>query len=337
MLLRGKCLVKSKAIRHSSRFGYWYRSTQTLTRIPTRARGTLTHLRCGRVVGVPLNSVPLTHSHSRALSTGSPGSVVFYDTVVGDMIYRQIESFSDNYIYFIHDTHNNKTAVVDPGEAEPVLEGLSEWGWALDTILLTHHHDDHIGGVKRIKEKTGCKVYGNSIGLQRLPGVDVPVDVGQVYNVCGKQCHVLDLPGHTSDHIGFWFPEDRVVFVGDTLFAAGCGRLFEGTPAQMWNSLSALAKLPDHTMVFCGHEYTLSNFKFALHIDPTNDLLQQRDADCKKKRNLGKPTVPFTLKEDLATNPFLLCEHEAFRERVGLTNHSPVDAFADIRRQKDTF
>lgn len=267
-------------------------------------------------------------------------------------IYRQIKVFEDNYVYFIHDPSTKGTAVVDPGDAEPVLEALQSWGWDLSACLLTHHHEDHIGGAEAVRSHTGCLIVGSCEGKGRLPSLDVeinPGEEGSYPNGKGmKNFRVLGLEGHTRDHIGFFFDDDSSVFVGDTIFAAGCGRLFEGTPAQMWASMQRLQQLPRDTMVFCGHEYTLTNLRFARAVDPNNQALLDREKECRALREQGKPTVPFSLATEHATNPFFRCNDPVAVDQLvdpetgsslccDVKAHKPEDVFARLRGLKDRF
>jgi hydroxyacylglutathione hydrolase len=250
---------------------------------------------------------------------------------------EQIPVLSDNYVYLVHEPEAGVTGVVDPAVAEPVLAKLEEKGWKLGWILSTHHHADHTGGNLELKRATGCRIAGAKADAARIPGIDVGLAEGDRFELGRMKAEVFETPGHTSGHISYWLPEAKALFCADTLFSLGCGRLFEGTPAQMWNSLSKLAKLPDDARVYCGHEYTQSNARFALSVDPDNPALRKRAEEVERQRAAGKPTVPTTLGEERAANPFLRPDDSAIRKRLGLERASDVEVFAEIRRRKDSF
>lgn len=207
----------------------------------------------------------------------------------------------DNYCYAL--TDSSQVAVIDPGEAAPVIQWLGHRD--LDTIILTHHHGDHVGGVVALKEKYGAKVIGPNADLHRLPFIDIAVGEGDGFILGPHEIRVIATPGHTSGHVCYYLPADHALFCGDTLFSMGCGRLFEGTAAQMWESLQKLAALPDETLVYCGHEYTLANGRFALSVEPDNVDLQERISAVRILREAGKPTLPVRLGLEKKTNPFL--------------------------------
>ena len=217
----------------------------------------------------------------------------------------QIPVLLDNYIYLIQDKNTGKTAVVDPALASPVENFLKEKNYSLDFILNTHHHPDHVGGNQQLKEKTQCEVVGFSEDAHRIPGISRFVKEGEELSLGPFLFRVLFLPGHTLGHIAYWFFKEKKLFVGDTLFAMGCGRLFEGTPKQMFKSLNQIKNLPEDTEVFCAHEYTEKNGHFALSVEPQNPALQKRMQKVKEERKQNKATVPFFLSEELQTNPFL--------------------------------
>jgi hydroxyacylglutathione hydrolase len=250
---------------------------------------------------------------------------------------EQIPVLSDNYVWLVHEPEAKVTAVVDPAVAEPVQSKLEERGWKLDWILTTHHHADHTGGNLKLKGATGCRIAGPKKDAARIPGIDVGLAEGDRFELGRLQAEVLETPGHTSGHISYWLPEAGTLFCADTLFSLGCGRLFEGTPAQMWASLSKLARLPDDARVCCGHEYTQSNARFALSIDPDNKALRKRAEEVDRQRAAGQPTVPTTLGEERAANPFLRPGDPAIRRRLGMESASDVEVFAEIRRRKDSF
>lgn len=255
---------------------------------------------------------------------------------MSELIIRQIPVLQDNYVYLLHDPDTGATGVVDPSVAGPVLNALAETGWTLTHILNTHHHPDHTGGNLEIKEKTGCTVVGPRADRDRIPGIDVEVGEEDRYALGAQMSRVFDVPGHTRGHVAFWFPNSSALFCGDTLFLMGCGRLFEGTPEQMWRSLGKLRALPPETRVYCGHEYTQSNARFALTMEPANPALVARSRQVAALRAEGKPTVPGTMADEIATNPFLRADQPALQEAVGVPG-DPVGTFAIIRRRKDTF
>lgn len=256
---------------------------------------------------------------------------------MADLEIVQIPVLSDNYVYLLHDRISGATAVVDPAEAAPVQAALAERGWTLTHILNTHHHHDHTGGNTALKAVTSCTVIGNRADAARLPGLDVGVGEGDTVTLGGFTAQVLEVSGHTVGHIAYWFPQARALFCGDTLFALGCGRMFEGDPATFWGSLAKLRALPDDTQVYCAHEYTLSNWRFAASVDPDNRLLQARGVAIKELRERGVPTVPSLLADEKATNPFLRADDADFAARLGLAGRPPHEVFAEVRRRKDSF
>jgi hydroxyacylglutathione hydrolase len=254
-----------------------------------------------------------------------------------EFIIDQILCLKDNYVYLLHDPASRATAVVDPTEAAPVLAALDRHGWRLTHILNTHHHGDHTGGNLEIKAKTGALIVGPRADRERIPGIDVAVGDGDTYTVGTQTARVFDVPGHTRGHIAYWFPDSRALFCGDTMFMMGCGRLFEGTPAQMWTSLLRLRQLPPDTRVYCAHEYTQSNARFALTVEPDNAALRERARLVDALRAANKPTVPATLGEEVATNPFLRADQPSLQRHLGLAGRDPVEVFAETRRRKDHF
>jgi hydroxyacylglutathione hydrolase len=250
-----------------------------------------------------------------------------------------IPAFNDNYLWLIHDgTH---AAIVDPGDAAPVLARLSALHLSLAAILLTHHHADHVGGVPQLLQQFQVPVYGPRD--ESIDGVTVALSEGDTVTVpeLGLQLQVLDVPGHTRGHIAYHAPAEGWLFCGDTLFGAGCGRLFEGTPQQMADSLAKLAALPAQTAVYCAHEYTLANLRFACEVEPENQALQQRLASDRAKRDQGQPTIPTQIGIERATNPFLRWCEPAIVARLQaagkLTGNAGTDAFAALRLWKNTY
>jgi hydroxyacylglutathione hydrolase len=249
----------------------------------------------------------------------------------------QIPVLSDNYAYLVHDPAAGVTAVVDPPVVAPVIELLGGKGWKLDWILSTHHHADHTGGNLELKQKTGCRVAGAKKDEARIPGIDLRLAEGDRFRLGEAEAQVIETPGHTTGHISFWFPDVRALFCADTLFSLGCGRVLEGAHAEMWDSLCKLAALPDDAMVYCGHEYTQANARFALSVDPDNEVLKGRAAEVERLRAAGKPTVPTKLGDERRANPFLRARDPAIRKRLGMENASDAEVFAEIRRRKDHF
>lgn len=256
---------------------------------------------------------------------------------MSELIVEIIPVLSDNYVYLLHEPESGVTGVVDPAVAEPVMEHLSAKGWSLDWILSTHHHADHTGGNLDLKQATGCKIAGPGKDAARIPGIDVKLVEGDRFKLGQAEAEILETPGHTSGHISFWFAGSNALFSADTLFSLGCGRLFEGTPAQMWSSLRKYAPIPDEALVYCGHEYTLSNARFALSVDPDNPALQARAEEVENQRAVGKPTIPTTLGQERATNPFLRPADPLIRKQLDMQDASDVEVFAEIRKRKDHF
>ena len=250
---------------------------------------------------------------------------------------EQVPVLSDNYVYLVHEPQAGVTAVVDPAVAAPVLDQLGARGWQLDWILSTHHHADHTGGNLELKQATGCQIAGPKADAARIPGIDLGLAEGDRFRLGDAEAEVFETPGHTSGHISYWFAEAGALFCADTLFSLGCGRLFEGTPEQMWRSLSKFAPLPDDATVYCAHEYTQSNARFALSVDPDNPTLQARAAEVERLRAAGRPTVPSTLGAERAANPFLRPGDPAIRRRLGLEDADDVAVFAELRKRKDHF
>jgi hydroxyacylglutathione hydrolase len=246
-----------------------------------------------------------------------------------------IPCLSDNYAYLIRDEPQGLCAVVDPSEPGPVKAALERRGWKLTHILNTHHHFDHTGGNLPLKETFGAEIVGPGKDRERIPGIDVGVDEATNWSFGTHAVTVLEIPAHTRAHIAFVF--DDCAFTGDTLFAMGCGRLFEGTPSMMWASLSKLMGLADRTRIYCGHEYTLNNGRFALTLEPQNKALRHRMEGVEQLRRDGKATIPTTIGLEKETNPFLRPSSAELRRTLGLESADDVAVFAETRRRKDNF
>ncbi len=243
----------------------------------------------------------------------------------------------DNYGYLVHNAEQNLTASIDSPDSNAILSQLRHKGWSLTHIFNTHHHYDHAGGNLALKQATGCTIVGATIDAERIPGIDVRVSDGETFDFGDFRVEVLETPGHTRGHVVYYIPQQAVAFVGDTLFAMGCGRLFEGSADQMWNSLCKLMHWPDETLIYCAHEYTLANGKFALSVDVGNQALQQRMEQVSLLRQQGQPTIPTTMKIEKQTNPFLRAEDADFASGLGLASRPAVEVFAKARRLKDEF
>ena len=250
----------------------------------------------------------------------------------------QFPCLSDNYGVLVHDSSTGATATIDAPDAKAVLAALDAQGWKLTDILVTHHHADHIGGIPGVKARfPDARVVAPAKEAARIGGVDVTVSQDDFVRVGSLQAKVLETPGHTAGHIVYWFEDEDALFAGDTLFALGCGRVLETSMNIMWDSLLKLSQLPGETQVYCGHEYTLANAKFALTVDPANDLLVQRAREVEGLRAKQLPTLPTTIALELATNPFLRAEQPDIAAAVGLPDADPATVFAELRERKNRF
>lgn len=251
----------------------------------------------------------------------------------------QFACLSDNYGYLLHDADSGETACIDTPETEPILAALEKTGWKLSHIWNTHHHWDHAGNNEAIKQATGCTIIGPAGEADKIPGIDRAVDDGDEVMLGAHKARILNVGGHTLGHIAFHLggPNHNMAFVGDSLFALGCGRVFEGTMAQMWESLQKLAALPDGTIIYCAHEYTAGNAAFAATIEPDNENLQKRIAEISALRADNKPTVPTEISVERATNPFLRAGEASVQAALNMQGHAAVDVFAEIRHRKDNF
>ena len=243
---------------------------------------------------------------------------------------------SDNYGYLVHDPASGETAVIDTPDAGKIMSEADAKGWTITQIWNTHWHPDHAGGNLAIKEATNCIIIGPVGEEEKIPGLDRAVGQDAIVNLGTHTAKVIDVPGHTAGHIAFHLEDDGIAFVGDTLFALGCGRLFEGTPDQMWDSLSKLKAMPETTTLYCAHEYTSANAAFALSVDPTNKDLTSYAERVKELRAKGEPTVPTTLARELSANPFLRADIPALQAAMGHSGDA-VATFAEIRKRKDNF
>lgn len=250
----------------------------------------------------------------------------------------EIEQFlcrSDNFGVLVHDKATGVTAIIDAPEERPILEAIQRTGWQPSMILTTHHHGDHVEANLALKERFGLTIVGPKAEASKIPGIDRQVSEGDSFQLGDEEVRVIETPGHTAGHVSYYLPKSGVVFAADTLFALGCGRLFEGTPATMHASLAKLAALPAETKVYCGHEYTLSNARFAVTIDPTNSALTKRAKEIEALRADDRPTLPTTIGTELATNPFLRAHDPAIRRNLGMESATDADVFAEIRKRKD--
>jgi hydroxyacylglutathione hydrolase len=235
----------------------------------------------------------------------------------------RVPVLSDNYVWLVHDPVSGDTVVVDPATSDEVQAEAARRGWTISQIWNTHWHGDHVGGNEAIKAATGCRITGPKGEAEPIPGMDMAVGEGDIARIGGLTAQVWDVPAHTGGHIAYYLPDAGAIFVGDTLFAMGCGRLFEGSPAQMFTAMQRLAQLPGETAVYCAHEYTLSNGRYALHVEPDNAAVTARMAEVEIARAANEPTVPTTIALERATNPFM---------RAG-----SIEELAKRRAEKDNF
>ena len=248
-----------------------------------------------------------------------------------------VRCLSDNYAYLIHDPQSGRTGVVDVPEVAPIVDAMTARGWALSDILITHHHHDHIDGVAELQAATGATVWGARADAHRLPPLAHALAEGDPLPFGSDTAQVLDVSGHTLGHIAFYFPRSELAFTADSLMALGCGRLFEGTPAQMWDSLGKLAALPDTTRICSGHDYLAGNAAFALSVDKDNPALADRIAGLDDMRRAGQPMAIATLAQEKATNPFLRASDPDMKTRLGMTGATHAETFAELRARKDRF
>jgi hydroxyacylglutathione hydrolase len=249
---------------------------------------------------------------------------------------RQFLCRTDNFAVLVHDPRTGATAAVDAPDEQAIREALRSNGWRLTDIIVTHEHFDHVEGIPALKASFACKVTAPRKATQ-VPMVDVAVGEGDEISIGAAKARIIDTPGHCPDHIAYWFADDKALFAGDTLFALGCGRIIGSTADALYASLQKLAALPDDTSVYCGHEYTLSNARFALTVDPTNEALRLRALEVENLRAAGKMTLPTTIGREKATNPFLRAHEPAVQQAVGMAGRAPAAVFAELRERKNRF
>lgn len=242
---------------------------------------------------------------------------------------------ADNYCVILHEPESGETAAIDAPNAAAIKAALAERGWRLNQLFITHHHTDHTGGIDELKAFYGMPVTGPEAEADRISGLTRTVTAKSELSFAGRPIQVLETPGHTLGHVTYYFPNDGLVFTGDTLFSLGSGKIFEGDPEMMWASVSKIAALPDTTNVYCGHEYTLNNARFALTIEPENDALKKRAAEVEALRAAGKPTLPTMIGQEKATNPFLRPQSRSIQARLGMLGAPDWEVFARIRQLKN--
>ena len=252
------------------------------------------------------------------------------------MIIEIIPCLSDNYSYLIHDKKSNTVSIVDPSDFKTCDDVIKKHK-KLDFILNTHHHVDHVGANLELKKKYNAKILGSNSDKDRIPGIDILLEENQKHKIGNLEFEVIFIPGHTKGHIAFFFKKEKIAFTGDTLFSLGCGRVFEGTHEEMFNSLNKIKNLPLDTKIYCGHEYTYSNLNFCLKHDPKNTRLNDKKIDIEKKLNSNQPTIPSTIADEIKTNIFLRCDDPEIKHSLGLKDSSDVEVFSKLRDLKDSF
>ncbi|MEA2896488.1 MAG: hydroxyacylglutathione hydrolase [Bradyrhizobium sp.] len=248
---------------------------------------------------------------------------------------RLFPCLTDNFGYLIHDPASKATASIDAPEAAPIIKALEAEGWTLTDILVTHHHGDHVGGIAELKQKYNCRVVAPHDKTAKIPQVDVRVKQGDIVQVGTLLARVLETPGHTLDHISYAFDDEKALFAADTLFSIGCGRVFEGTYPMMWDSLLKLRALPDDFKLYCGHEYTAANVKFALTVESNNPDLKARAEEVTRLRAAGQPTIPTLLGDEKKANVFLRADEPAVAAAVRLKGRSAAEVFGELRERKN--
>lgn len=260
------------------------------------------------------------------------------DTLRDALQVVRLNAFDDNYIWLLREPESGAVGVIDPGDADPVLAALAARGWTLSRIFVTHHHGDHIGGLATLKARfPAALIIAAAADAHRIAPIDQAAAEGALIPFGGLTARVLAVPGHTSGHIAYWFEQAAALFCGDALFAQGCGRLFEGSAAQMWDSLHKLRALPAETAVYCAHEYTAGNARFALALTPNDPAVAARAAEVADLRARNLPTVPTRIADERRLNPFLRADDADFAAAAGLAGGDPAAVFAEIRRRKDVF
>ena len=248
---------------------------------------------------------------------------------------RTFACLSDNFGYLIHDNETKATASIDAPEAAPIIAVLEREGWTLTDILITHHHHDHVGGVAELKEEYNCRVVAPNDKTTKIADVDLRVGHGDIIKVGNLTARVLETPGHTLDHISYVFDSEKALFAADTLFSIGCGRVFEGTYPMMWESLLKLRALPDDFKLYCGHEYTASNVKFAMTVEPDNPALKARAEEVTRLRAASRPTIPVSLGEEKQANVFLRADEPAVAQKLHMKGADAVEVFRELRERKN--
>ncbi|WAJ29873.1 hydroxyacylglutathione hydrolase [Antarcticirhabdus aurantiaca] len=250
---------------------------------------------------------------------------------------RLFPARSDNFGVLVHVPRTGATISIDAPEEAPILAALDAAGWRLTHILTTHHHGDHVEANEALKSRFGAKIVGPAGERDRIPGIDRAVAGGERIEVGGLAFEVIDVPGHTLGHVAYHAPEAKALFAGDALFSLGCGRIFEGTPEMLWASLQRLRALPDDTMLYCGHEYTATNARFASEVDPANLMLHERIREVEGLRTAGRPTIPVELGREKLTNPFLRADDPDLAAAFGMTGAEPAAIFTALRQKRDRF
>ncbi|KAG8369476.1 hypothetical protein BUALT_Bualt14G0017700 [Buddleja alternifolia] len=285
-----------------------------------------------------LFSMPFKSFRSITRALGGVSNFCSVTNMLSSLQVELVPCLQDNYAYLLHDVDTGTVGVVDPSEAVPIIAALNRKNWNLNYILNTHHHHDHTGGNMDLKERYGAKVIGSGLDKERIPGIDIALNDGDKWMFASHEVLVMATPGHTRGHISFYFPRSKSIFTGDTLFSLSCGKLFEGTPQQMLSSLGKITSLPDDTSVYCGHEYTLSNSKFALSIEPGNEELQSYATHVAHLRNKGFPTIPTLLRKEKLCNPFLRTSSMEIRRSLNIPKSADdAEALGAIRQAKDNF
>ena len=252
------------------------------------------------------------------------------------MIGEIIPCLSDNYSYLIHEEETGTTSIIDPSEFNACDRIINKYK-KLDFILNTHHHADHVGANLELKKKYNSKILGSLLDKNRIPGIDILLEKNQKHKIGSLEFEVIFIPGHTKGHIAFFFSEKKIAFTGDTLFSLGCGRVFEGTHEEMFNSLNKIKNLPLDTKIYCGHEYTKSNLNFCLKYDSKNTFLKEKKIDIQKKLSSNQPTIPTTLSQEIKTNIFLRCNDPEIKRTLDLKDSSEIEVFSKLRDLKDSF